>query len=44
MRNGISDEGLREIIKKSIYEKPEKHNFKMKEKDEDKRFMYEIGG
>lgn len=44
MRNGISDEELREIIKKSIYEKPEKHNFKMKEKDEDKRFMYEIGG
>lgn len=44
MRAGISDEELREIIKKSIYEKPEKHNFKVKEKDEDKRFMYEIGG
>ncbi|WP_300258756.1 GTP 3',8-cyclase MoaA [Clostridium sp.] len=44
MRAGISDEELREIIKKSIYEKPEKHNFKMNEKDEDKRFMYEIGG
>lgn len=44
IRGGICDGELREIIKKSIYEKPEKHNFKVEEKDEDKRFMYEIGG
>lgn len=44
IRDGICDEELREIIKKSIYEKPEKHNFKIEEKDEDRRFMHEIGG
>lgn len=44
MRAGISNYELREIIKNSIYEKPEKHNFKVEEKDEDKRFMHEIGG
>ncbi|MGG5462411.1 GTP 3',8-cyclase MoaA [Clostridium sp. B9] len=44
IRSGISGEELREIIKKSIFEKPEKHNFKEKQEDEDKRFMYEIGG
>lgn len=44
MREGISDYYLKEIIKDSIYNKPEKHNFKEETEDEDKRFMYEIGG
>lgn len=44
IRSGISDTELREIIKESIFNKPEKHNFENQQEDEDKRFMYEIGG
>lgn len=44
LRKGISDEELKNIIEENIYSKPEKHLFKDDNMDDDKRFMYEIGG
>lgn len=44
LRKGISDEELKEVIKENIYDKPEKHLFDEVNKDEELRFMNEIGG
>lgn len=44
LRKDITDEELKCIIEKNIYSKPEKHLFKDNNMDDDKRFMYEIGG
>ncbi|MGL5381474.1 GTP 3',8-cyclase MoaA [Clostridium sp.] len=44
IRKGITDEELREVIKENIYDKPEKHLFDEINKDEELRFMNEIGG
>ncbi|MBU3104768.1 GTP 3',8-cyclase MoaA [Clostridium gasigenes] len=44
LRNGISNEELNNIIKNNIYNKPEKHLFNEQNKNEEIRFMNEIGG
>lgn len=44
IRNGISNEELNNIIKNNIYNKPEKHLFNEQNKNEEIRFMNEIGG
>ncbi|MBU3133570.1 GTP 3',8-cyclase MoaA [Clostridium gasigenes] len=44
LRNGISNEELNNIIKNYIYNKPEKHLFNEQNKNEEIRFMNEIGG
>lgn len=44
LRSGISNEELRAVIKENIYDKPEKHLFKENNKDEELRFMNQIGG
>ncbi|MGL4569927.1 MAG: GTP 3',8-cyclase MoaA [Clostridium sp.] len=42
--DGIEDEQLNNIIKDSIYNKPEKYLFKEESKDKEEKFMNEIGG
>ena len=44
MRNGISDEELKVVIKEGIENKPLGHKFQDKSKDSDNRFMFQIGG
>ena len=44
IRKGIADDELKEIIIKSIYEKPSKHSFGEKSEFGDSRLMYQIGG
>ena len=42
--NSNSEEELKKIIEKSIYNKPEKYLFKEESKDKEEKFMNEIGG
>lgn len=46
LRNGSSDEEIKEKILQAINDKPDKHNMKKKEEDKnfDKRYMNRIGG
>jgi GTP 3',8-cyclase len=44
LRNGITDEELKEIIAEGIFNKPQAHKFKDNSMESDKRSMYEIGG
>lgn len=44
IRKGISDEELKEVLKESIYNKPEKHSFGANNSKSDQRAMNEIGG
>ena len=44
LRSGITEEKLQKVIKDNIYNKPEKHLFNEDTKDEELRFMNEIGG
>ena len=42
--NSNSEEELKKIIEKSIYNKPEKYLFKEESEDKEEKFMNEIGG
>lgn len=44
LKNGASDEKLRETIKEGIYNKPQKYLFKVEDENKEKKFMNEIGG
>lgn len=44
IRNGITQEKLKEVIKENIYNKPEKHLFNQNSDHEEIRFMNKIGG
>lgn len=44
LQKGISDDEIKELIKKSIYNKPEKYLFKKDDKNKEIRFMNQIGG
>lgn len=44
LREGISDEELVRLISQNIYEKPEKHLFNQKDKNEEIKLMNQIGG
>ncbi len=44
LRKGVSDDELEKIIKNTILNKPNKHNFGTNNQDEDKRLMSQIGG
>ena len=44
MRADLTDEELLEVMKENIYQKPEKHLFNLKGKDEEVKKMNEIGG
>ena len=44
LREGISDEALVQLISQNIYEKPEKHLFNQKDKNEEIKLMNQIGG
>ena len=44
LRNNISDEELRKVIYKNIYDKPEKHLFEEKCDHKELKFMNQIGG
>ncbi len=44
LREGISDEALVQLISQNIYEKPEKHLFNQKDKNEERKLMNQIGG
>ena len=44
LRENITDEELRKIIKDNIYDKPEKHLFLEKSTHKEIKFMNQIGG
>ncbi|MGL4372901.1 MAG: GTP 3',8-cyclase MoaA [Turicibacter sp.] len=44
MREGISDEKLKLVIEETIFNKPEKHLFNKKDKNEEVKQMNQIGG
>lgn len=44
IEKGISEEKIKDIIKDSIYNKPEKYLFKKEDKNKEIRFMNQIGG
>ena len=44
LRNNIDDDKLKEIIKSTIYDKPEKHLFRIDTLDQESRYMNQIGG
>lgn len=46
LREGISDEELLEVLKESIYQKPQKHHFKNQKHfgEEETKSMFQIGG
>ena len=44
LRNNVSEEEILNIIKDTIYNKPEKHLFMKKSKDKELKFMNQIGG
>lgn len=44
LRQGITEEKLKNLISENIYNKPQKHLFNENNKDEEIRFMNEIGG
>ena len=44
LRSGVDDEKILSEIKKIIYNKPREHFFNKKNKFEDKRKMYQVGG
>ena len=44
LRNNITDKELTQLIEKTIYNKPEKHLFMKKDKNEEIRLMNQIGG
>lgn len=44
LRDGASDEEILNIIKKNIYDKPEKHLFMKKSEGKELKFMNQIGG